>query len=125
MEPMTPPESGTIYIEANKYCGSSLTFVAAADYNTYVKLKSEDGSDVISFFAAAGQTTKVNVPTGNYYLYMAHGYDWYGPELVFGTDTVYEKEEQVFDFYNYTWTYTIDAGPDGNGVTVTISDGEF
>lgn len=123
--PMTQPESGTVYIDAKKYYGSSLTFEAAASYNTYVKLKSEDGSDILSFYARAGQSTKVRVPTGKYYLYMAHGYDWYGPELAFGADTVYEKEEQIFDFYTYTWTYTMEAGPEGNGVSITISEDEF
>ncbi|MBP3633019.1 MAG: zinc ribbon domain-containing protein [Oscillospiraceae bacterium] len=125
MRPMTAPKSGTVYTDAKKYYGSSLTFNAAGDFNTFVKLKDENGNDIFSFFVNAGETAKVNVPTGNYYLYMAHGNDWYGPELAFGEETYYEKEEQVFDFYNYLWTYTMDYGEDGNGVTVEVQEDDF
>lgn len=123
--PMSQPSSGTVYIEANKYCSSKLTINAAADYNTYFKLKDEQGNDVISFYVRAGETSTVKVPADNLYLYFASGIDWYGPELVFGSDTVYEKDAEVFDFYNYTWTYTFDAGSDGNTTSTVITSAEF
>jgi len=125
VRPMSQPASGTVYIEANKYCGSRLTIEAAPDYNTYFKLKDKDGNDVISFYVRAGKTTTVKVPMDQLYLYYASGIDWYGPDLAFGEETAYEKADDVFDFYNYTWTYTLDAGPDGNASVTIISAEEF
>jgi len=122
--PMTQPESGTVY-EDSKHHGSKLTFYAASKFNTFVKLKDENGITVLSFYVRAGQSADIRVPTGNYYLYFAHGYDWYGPEAVFGTETVYEKAEEVLDFYNYTWTYTLDVGEEGNSTVLTISEDDF
>ena len=125
VRPMTQPASGTVYIDAKKYYGSRLKVCAGKDYNTYVKLKDEQGNDVISFYVRAGETADVRVPTGKYYLYFAHGYKWYGPDRAFGFDTVYEKDDEILDFYNYTWTYTMDAGEDGNTETTIISKSEF
>lgn len=125
IRPMTQPASGTVYIKATKYCGSKLTVHAAADYNTYLKLKDEEGNDIISFYLRAGETAKVPVPSGNYYLYLAHGIDWYGPAHAFGSDTVYIKGDDLLDFYTYIWEYTIDAGEDGNAPTTVIKKSDF
>ncbi len=124
-EPMMQPATGTIFIDESQYHGSSLEIHALSDYNTYVKLKDEDGNDVISFYLRAKETAKVRVPRGNYYIYFAHGIDWYGPEYAFGDDTFYEMNPDPMDFYNYTWEYTLDAGENGNTTSKTISEYKF
>lgn len=125
IRPMAQPATGTIFIDESQYHGSSLEIHALSDHNTYVKLKDEDGNDVISFYLRAKETAEVRVPRGNYYIYFAHGIDWYGPEYAFGDDTFYEMDPDPMDFYNYTWEYTLDAGENGNTSSETISKFKF
>lgn len=84
----------------------------------------------MSFFVRAGETANVDVPLGEYTLYYATGETWYGPELVFGDETIYYKADETFDFYEEGgyingWTVELYLQFDGNLSTDTIDPDEF
>ena len=108
MEAMMP-DSGTVYINNGRNRYSQMTIHAARGQSLYIKMKTESGEDIFSFYAKAGQTTTVNVPTGHYYIYFASGHAWYGPEHLFGPNTRFTKDNELLDFSNYTWTFYLDG----------------
>lgn len=42
-------------------------------------------------------------------MYWADGDTWYGGKYLFGPQTTYQKDSEVWDFYTYTWTLELDA----------------
>ena len=102
MQPLPLPETGKVFIGDGKYCYSELTIKSSSTSACYIKLKDANGSDAYSFFVRAGDTVTVPVPPGYYKVYFAYGTDWYGPDLLFGSDTVCEKDDDLLDFKQYT-----------------------
>lgn len=125
MQPLPLPETGTVFIGNGKYCYSELTIKSSSNSACYIKLKDANGSDAYSFFVRAGDTVAVPVPPGYYNVYFAYGNDWYGPDLLFGSETVCEKDDDLLDFKQYTWEYTLYPITNGNFSATPISLDEF
>ena len=124
MEPMPIPQNGQVFIGNDLPRWSELT-INTSDESAYIKLKDTSGKDVFSFFVCANQSTTVEVPAGNYYVYFASGNEWFGPEYYFGEKTSCSKDSELIDFNNYTITYTLYKVTDGNFSETPISMDEF
>lgn len=125
MQPLALPESGQVFLGRDMNYVSQLSVTAAALQSSYVKLKGTSGEDVFSFFVRAGETVTVDVPGGYFYVYFAYGTDWYGTEYLFGPNTTYSKDDELTDFENYTWEYTLTPVTDGNFSETPIDADEF
>lgn len=119
------PPSGHVFIDVGLNKDSELT-IKTSDSKCYVKLKSvDDDTTVFSFFVRDNSTTTVEVPSGQYYIYFASGNIWYGTKQYFGLTTSYSKDDEVLDFYNYTYTFTLYNVANGNFEETPISKAEF
>ena len=125
MLPMAAPKNGQVFIGTEPSWGSTLKVSCSNDEACYVKMKDAEYNDVISFYIAAGQTAQINVPAGDYYVYFAHGNDWYGPEFLFGKDTTYSKDGELTDYTNYSWQYELKPSVGGNFSDTPIDPSEF
>lgn len=126
LKPVMIPASGTI-LSGTEYNESEIT-VTADDLNYYVvSLKYISGNDCISFFVRAGETVTIGVPAAYLDVYFASGKIWYGygKGLMFGDDTVYEKDDETLDFTQYTWEYTLKPVYDGNFSETPSNEREF
>ncbi len=80
-------------------------------YDSRQPLVSSPEEEDMSFYVEAGNSAEVYVPVGDYYLYYASGYDWQGPEDLFGEDTQYSVDKYVLSFYTdeeSAYGYTLD-----------------
>ena len=125
MKPLDTPKNGQVFIGKTLYCNSQITITTNSKESCYIKLKGSSGVDVFSFFVRAGSTVTVSVPSGYYYVYFAHGIDWYGTEYLFGSSTTYSKDDELLDFNNYSWKYTLYETTNGNFTETPISEDEF
>ncbi len=125
MKPLALPQNGQVFIGSELYRNSELTIHGSDSYNCYVKLKSTIGNDVFSFFVRAGKSVTVSVPSDYYYVYFSYGKDWYGTKYIFGPNTTYSKDDEICDFKNYTWEYTLYSSYDGNFTETPVSAEEF
>lgn len=125
MEPLSLPNSGQVFIGKDLYRGSELSIKSKTTESCYIKLKGSTGIDVFSFFVKAGTSVTVSVPNGYYYVYFAYGDEWYGTEYLFGSDTTYTKDDELLDFKNYTWEYTLEPVINGNFSETPIDEDEF
>lgn len=120
------PPSGTIL--AGQETGESYIEVTASQsQDCVVTIKTSDGVTKVAFFVRADSTVAVNVPAGDYYVYFAAGSTWYGysSDGMFGTDTSYSMDDELRDFTNYSWTYTLYPVSNGNFSETPISKEEF
>ena len=126
MEPMDLPANGQVFIgKGENRRGSTLTIRSSTSNACYIKLKDLEGVDAFSFFVRAGETVTANVPNGLYYVYFAYGDEWYGTKYVFGPETTYAKDDEICDFYSYSWEYTLYPSYGGNFSETPISGDEF
>ncbi len=125
MVPKELPENGEVFIGENLYRYSGLTILSSSAQSYYIKMKDRDGVDVFSFFVRAGETVTIDVPGGYYQVFFACGNDWYGTEYLFGNETAYSKDDEILDFSNYTWQYTLYPVTNGNFQETEISADEF
>lgn len=125
MLPLELPATGQIFIGEEIHWGSTLTVKCSGDQACYVKLKDEDYEDVLSFFVRAGETAEVCVPGGYYYVYFAHGVDWYGPEHLFGSETTYSMDDELTNYYGYSWSYDLVPSYNGNFTDTPIDASQF
>ena len=67
------------------------------------------------------------MPAGYLELRYAYGSIWYGEKLLFGEKTLYAKDEEYYDFSNYTWEISIETTSNtGDTMNVeSISADEF
>lgn len=125
--PLIIPASGKILSGMEYKNGSTITVTADSTSNYVVTLK--DASDVkyVSFFVRAGETVTVGVPSMKLYVYFASGKQWYGygRGLMFGENTVYSKDDDIMDFINYSWEYTLYPVSDGNFSETPSDEDEF
>lgn len=125
MEPLAIPENGQVFIGSDLYKSSELSIISSTERSCYIKLKGSSGIDVFSFFVRAGSSVTVPVPAGHYYVYFSYGDEWYGTEHLFGPETTYAKDDELHDFKNYKWEYTLKPIYDGNFSETPIDEEEF
>ena len=121
-----PPVSGTI-LSGSQYNGSEITVTADSSSHYVVSLKTASGVERLSFFVRSGETVTVGVPSEFLYVYFASGTSWYGygKGRMFGEDTVYTKDDDLIDFTEYTWAYTLYPVFDGNFSETPSDESEF
>ena len=124
LKPVNEPSSGTI-LSGKQYDESSITIRANSENSYVVKLKNAAGAERLSFYVRAGSTVTVGVPATFLYVYFASGETWYGEENLFGDDTFYSKDDELLDFEQYTWEYTLYPVTDGNFSETPIDASEF
>ena len=70
-------------------------------------VKAGTNTTVITFFVRANSTVEIDMPAGNLELRYACGSTWYGEKNLFGEKTAYAKDEEYYDFSNYTWEISL------------------
>ena len=112
-EEVPEPLTGTVL---SGYAPKDASQITVALENTgacVVMLKDTSDRTLLSFYVRAGETVTVNVPAERMYVHFAGGKHWYGEELLFGKDTVYNKDPELTDFTEYSWTYELDSLTEG------------
>lgn len=125
MIPLELPQSGQVFIGSDMYRYSELSIDSSSNESCYIKMKNVMGDDIFSFFVRAGDSVTVQVPSGYFYVYFSYGKEWYGTEHIFGPDTQYAKDDELLDFKNYTWEYTLYPTTNGNFTETPIDPEEF
>ena len=125
LTPVTEPRTGAILSGSEYYNGSELTIHASSGHSYVVKLKDASGVTLLSFYVRAGDTVTVNVPSAYLYVYFASGDIWYGTEHLFGDDTSYSMDDDIQNFIDYTWEYTLYPVTHGNFSETPISADQF
>lgn len=121
------PDSGEILSGQEYYTGSEITVTADSKYDYAVSLKNIKGEERICFYVRAGDTVTVCVPSEYLCVYFASGTNWqgYGKGKMFGANTVYSKDDDLLDFTQYTWEYTLVPMDDGNFSETPSDESEF
>lgn len=125
LTPMIEPRSGAILSGSEVYDGSEITVTASGGESCVVKLKNRYGIERMSFYVRAGDTVTVGVPSEYLYVYFASGDTWYGMEHLFGKKTSYSMDDEICDFTEYTWTYTLYPVSNGNFSETPIDAEDF
>ena len=132
LNPISPPKNGEILYENGDERVAPFTVETKGSGYYYIKLKGSSGKDVLRFFVHGGETAEVEVPLGEYSLYYASGNTWYGSPSLFGSETLYKKATDLFDFYVDEddgsvcgWTVELYLQANGNLGSVPISSNEF
>ena len=119
------PRSGTILLGSEDFNGSELTITASGGSSCVVKLKTASGLPLLCFYVRAGDTITVGVPAEYLYVYFASGDTWYGTKHLFGENTSYSMDDEIKDFTQYTYTYTLYPVRNGNFKETPIDPEEF
>lgn len=119
------PQSGTVLFGTEKFNESELTITASSSESCVVKLKTSSGTTRLSFYVRAGDTVTVGVPAEHLYVYFASGQTWYGEDHLFGDSTSYSKDDQLLDFKQYSWEYTLYPVSYGNFSETPIDPEDF
>lgn len=125
LKPVDKPASGYI-LYGNEYSESEIT-ITASEAPCVVSLKSSAEKTLLSFFVRSGDTVTVGVPARDLYVYFASGINWYGygKGLMFGKDTAYSRDDELLDFANYTWEYTLYPVTNGNFSQTPCNEADF
>ncbi len=106
----------TVNADAEEDCYIYLKYLCSpADTEEPRKLKTMALSpyeEDVAMIVKAGQTASIHVPIGVYQIFYCTGTDFYGPELLFGTDSACYDFEKNFSFYQADGYY--------NGTTITL-----
>ena len=130
-EPSQPtPNHGTTWANDNLSRPAPLTIETRPGRNYYIKLVSTSGRPVLHAFIHGGRTADLTAPLGSYRLRYAAGETWYGPEHLFGPDTIYSEADAMFNFtedYSGYSGYTVELilQTGGNLSTRTIDASRF
>lgn len=108
-EEVAEPLSGTVLSGYAPKDGSQITISLENTGACVVMLKDTSDRTLLSFYVRAGETVTVDVPAEMMYVHFAGGKNWYGEELLFGEDTVYNKDPELTDFTQYSWEYELDS----------------
>ncbi len=125
LEPLAEPRSGTILLGNEDPYGSEITITAPRSESCVVKLKNTSGVTRLSFYVRAGDTVTIGVPPEYLYVYFATGKTWYGFTDLFGKHTSYSKDDELCDFTEYSWEYTLYPVSSGNFSQTPINENEF
>lgn len=120
------PASGTI-LAGKEYTDSEITVTASTSHDYVVSLKDMLGYDWVSFYVRAGETVTIGVPPHTLYVYFASGKEWYGygKGLMFGEDTTYSKDDEMLNFSQYSWEYTLYPVTNGNFSETPCDENDF
>jgi len=105
--------------------GPNITVTAPNTESCVVKLKTRSGITRLAFYVRAGETVTVGTPNEYLYVYFASGGTWYGEDHLFGARTSYTMDDEICDFVNYSWEYTLVPVSDGNFSETPIDEEEF
>ena len=126
------PRNGAVTRQHSGEAVASLTIRTRGDDRHYfIKLvESRTDRSVLTVFVRGGQRITVDVPLGRMEMRYTVGSTWYGDELLFGPDTVYNKVDRVLEFAQTTTTVarmTVELIPQqgGNLETSRISAAEW
>lgn len=119
------PRSGDILSGTECFGESELTITASSGSSCVVKLKTASGVERLSFYVRSGDTVTVGVPAEHLYVYFASGETWYGTKLLFGDETYYSMDDELLDFTQYTWEYTLYPVSSGNFSETPIDPDDF
>lgn len=125
LTPVAEPRSGEILSGVEDQYGSTITITASSGESCVVKLKNSSGVTRLSFYVRAGDTVTVGVPCEYLYVYFASGDTWYGEEHLFGENTSYSMDDDLLNFFEYTWEYTLYPVSSGNFSETPIDAEEF
>lgn len=124
----TRPLSGTI-LYGKEYDKSEITVTAdsSEDYVVLLKDAFGDSNYDFSFYVRAGETVTIGTPARYMFVYFACGDEWYGygKGLMFGSNTHYSKDDEVLNFADYSWEYTLYPVSNGNFSETPIKADEF
>lgn len=128
------PVSGTI-VDGKRYYDDDgmpigygdITVTASSGADCVVCLKTPAGNNSFSFYVRAGDTVTIASPYRKAYVYFSTGSTWYGfgEGLMFGSGTDYSKDDELLDFANYNWEYTLYPVSNGNFSETPIDEDEF
>lgn len=126
LKPVTRPHSGKI-LAGKEYYESEIVVTANDDCDYVVSLKDYWGSECVAFYVRAGTTVSVGVPADYLYVHFASGTQWYGygKGMMFGKNTVFTKDDEMLDFTEGGWEYTLQPVYDGNFSETPSSEDEF
>lgn len=125
LTPVSEPRSGAILSGREVYGGSEITVTASGGESCVVKLKTRYGAERISFYVRSGDTVTVGVPAEDLYVYFASGDTWYGTTHLFGGKTSYSMDDDICDFAEYSWEYTLYPVSNGNFSQTPIDEDKF
>lgn len=123
--PQAEPSSGTVLGGSTTDNESEITVTAPYNSSCVVKLKNTQEITKIIFYVRAGETVTVKVPADFLHVYFASGDTWYGPKHLFGENTSYFMDEELIDFSQYSWQYTLQPISSGNFTETPIDASEF
>ena len=126
LKPVATPRSGTV-LAGSEYYGSEITINADSTHDYVVSLKDRRGYEYVAFYVRAGDTVTIGVPEEYLYVYFASGTTWYGygEGLMFGENTVYSMDDEMLDFTDGSWEYTLYPVTDGNFTETPIDENDF
>lgn len=108
--------------------GTKVIFKTPDDDNArYIQMRSVVNDEaVVSAFIQSGDTISIRVPKGLYYILVAVGDLWYGPEHLFGDSGSYVRTDQIEILgSNYYHTITLGGVTDGNMSTYGADPSSF
>lgn len=122
---LTEPQTGDIIFGREYYNESELT-IHATDYESVVvKVKDSYGDTKVIFYVEAGDSVTIGVPADYLQIFFASGTTWYNPEELFGPETSYSKDDEILNFIENTYEYTLSLVEDGNFEETPIDSSEF
>jgi hypothetical protein len=93
------PRNGTLVNKFRRAGQAPLEIATAGDGdNFYVKVQDVSNSAYKTIFIRGGDTFDTEVPLGNYSIKYAAGRAWYGPQCLFGVETIFKKADYTFEF---------------------------
>ena len=106
--PQTMPVNGKVFYCSTSNRPKSFKVTNNGSSNYYMKfVKAGTNIKVITFFVRANSTVEIDMPAGNLELKYAYGSTWYGESKLFGENTRYAKDEEYYDFTNYSWEISL------------------
>lgn len=131
LKPRPTPSHGAILKNPSATKNAPLEIkTSGSGYYCFILERTGHSERYMVFFAHAGKTVKVNVPTGKYTLYYAYGNTWYGTDNLFGKDTVRKKCDTTLSFYKDSdgysgYTLTLYPVSNGNMDTSIVKEADF
>ena len=127
LKPVAMPKSGEILSGEETKWRSEITVTASYGSSHVVSVKTQDGTECVTFFVRSGDTVTIGVPSKKLYVYFASGSTWYGygQNLMFGEETSYSKDDEPLDFSKYTISYTLHPVQNGNLQETPCNPWEF
>ena len=124
--PLTMPANGKVFYCSTTDKPSSFKVTNNGSSNYYMKfVKAGTNTTVITFFVRANSTATIDMPAGYLELKYAYGSTWYGESKLFGDSTRYARDEDYYDFTNYSWEISLyTTTSTGQGMDVEYIDAD-